>query len=607
MNPGVCTWSAALHDRIKPRQHILLEPEVRYAPWIKEFMDERPGSQWLPRDGYRWDTYTKLFFPETCGKKEKYPTIDPKYVPPEEGVNPDILFTGNLSMRKGDLLVAQFLNTCALGGWVQKYGRVRFIVWVQDATKVRYLPRAANGRGRATVITEAACRVQEIVSSGEVMTGKGYPKVRVEADANGGLFIEEMPPLPGTIPTGRPPLPEGARKYKKKKEKKENKCIPLTLAECEAALDRVERSRYDIALADEIEREINDQPKSPRGRRKTKVETGTKKARRPAFSPQVLLLRLRLTRLKKVLEERESDPQNLTPRELRRQQDIEKYLTKFFDKPKEGRRWIPEMEYPDWFYRGNTERIGKLATDIMRTGKRSTSVGLSDPAKMLEALERPEEVNPPQVSDEGVKNYKEYEERWGRKDLAVSEWLSADDEIHMLQNKLLQYHQREFDPVIGKAEENYWPAVLPPLLLPPSLILTNYLQTNTALLDFTPTLMDPWFRCEDPAVSSFRWDQFNWLLRLLFTVRAQSISFALSNVLPGGENILEWVDKEQVTIKPTRRVRTLTVKELLEVAKAWDRWPFRGEADHLNEYFEHVEDKGPAAGRPKVRSVARRG
>lgn len=84
------------------------------------------------------------------------------------------------------------------------------------------------------------------------------------------------------------------------------------------------------------------------------------------------------------------------------------------------------------------------------------------------------------------------------------------------------------------------------------------------------------------------------MLRNLFGLRAHSISAALSTLVPGGENILAMYDEEAGggKIDPLQRTRTLTTKQLIELTKAWNRWPFKVASAHMDHIVDpHPEDK----------------
>lgn len=56
--------------------------------------------------------------------------------------------------------------------------------------------------------------------------------------------------------------------------------------------------------------------------------------------------------------------------------------------------------------------------------------------------------------------------------------------------------------------------------------------------------------------------------------------------MPGGEHALSEVDEVAAggKIDPKERPRTMTVKQFVEVVKAWDKWPFKEEGAHLDEH-----------------------
>ena len=75
-------------------------------------------------------------------------------------------------------------------------------------------------------------------------------------------------------------------------------------------------------------------------------------------------------------------------------------------------------------------------------------------------------------------------------------------------------------------------------------------------------------------------------------LRASSVSSALRTLAPGAENILADLPAHQ-RILPTRRVRCLEAHDLVNLAMAWTRWPFR---DPDSQFEKRIEDSGSLRG-----------
>jgi len=152
LNLGI--FSAALHERLQPKQHTLP------PPW-----------------------------------PDKFPRPDIRTTLSSEDVNADLLFVGYMGKStKSDRLVAQFITCCALGSWIQRYGRVRFLLWVTDSIRDRYLPRSIAARVRPAAMVEAIIDITEIAASDKIRKGKGFPKLPVIN--RGNVHVEEKKPAP---------------------------------------------------------------------------------------------------------------------------------------------------------------------------------------------------------------------------------------------------------------------------------------------------------------------------------------------------------------------------------------------------------------------------
>lgn len=106
-----------------------------------------------------------------------------------------------------------------------------------------------------------------------------------------------------------------------------------------------------------------------------------------------------------------------------------------------------------------------------------------------------------------------------------------------------------------------------------------------SLLEMVPKVPHPFLSPPTPLERESNWLTFEWLLRHLFMLRASSVSSALRSLAPGAENILADLPADQ-RIPPTRRVRCLEAHDLVGLAMAWTRWPFR---DPGSQFENHIE------------------
>ncbi|EPS39144.1 hypothetical protein H072_7059 [Dactylellina haptotyla CBS 200.50] len=145
-NPGYGIYSKALNDAVKPKKHILLEPEAVFKPFLDRVCTHE-SFEFVNKDLYMWSTVDDLIAKGLL-------TTQP--VPPEEGVNKTLIITGVLHKDvKGDRFMAQILDNIGKKDWLFKFGRVKCLLWIDDDQVARYIPRTFGRRNRAAVLAQA--------------------------------------------------------------------------------------------------------------------------------------------------------------------------------------------------------------------------------------------------------------------------------------------------------------------------------------------------------------------------------------------------------------------------------------------------------------------
>jgi hypothetical protein len=148
-------------------------------------------------DGYEWSAYEQLF----SGDEYPEPIFEPGFIPPrpkkvpvEEGLNTDLLFVGNITrIADSQRVTSQLLQTCFVGSWLQHFGRVRFLLWMNEVDKERMLPQAVQARARPSVIADTVADLTEIASSGTKRHGKGFSTNKLPATQGAVLTDAEIP------------------------------------------------------------------------------------------------------------------------------------------------------------------------------------------------------------------------------------------------------------------------------------------------------------------------------------------------------------------------------------------------------------------------------
>ena len=176
MNPGAGLWSSKLHDAIKPRSHILFEPDFKlYQPFLQPLLDQK-GSKYklIPKSGILWDNLNLVKSRDYLPNQELLQKGDPRL----EKSNDSLLFIANLGhypskIYQGfssisSLMVHQLLSAARTHSIFQEYGLVRMLIWMRDKEKKVVHPRVITHRRKFAIEAEVSCEtLSEIAGSDE--------------------------------------------------------------------------------------------------------------------------------------------------------------------------------------------------------------------------------------------------------------------------------------------------------------------------------------------------------------------------------------------------------------------------------------------------------
>ncbi|CAZ82702.1 unnamed protein product [Tuber melanosporum] len=619
MNPNLGVFSAALHERLQPKQHILLEPEEFYGDRMREFQKTYKNSWYIPLDGYDWNTYNQLFsdnpppppWPDNFPKPRIQATTSP------DDVNSDLLFVGHMGKsEKSERLIAQFINCCALGTWIQQYGRVRFLLWVPDSIKDRYLPRSIASRARPAASAEAVVDITEVASSNVIRTGRGFQKLpeinpdNVEVEEKRLTSIkpqerkvkikkklvirqkmveDEIKKLVAELCPGLTPTTRGRPK---KLPSKEQKKLEETRARVRELVEAIRNEEPILPASIPCKERVTVLNRCDEIRRRFEHKKGAEEEAEKI--PEKENKRKWKLRVPRAPGRPRKLPKQGEPPSIAQIEAIEDKIMNY-----QG-LWIQGMEHPPWYYKNDKAEIRKLALEMATL---HPALGV-DPKQVLQpedvyetamgaggsppngdaAVQEPSatsasETNwssqqPGKTDSMGGKGdkdtaevWEEYAERWARRHEVKARAQSRDDEIYAVRNRLLNIHNREYEPLPIKPAEDFFPDI------------------PMSLLEITPKKPHPFFSVPNAHERENNWLIFVWLLRHLFVLRASSILNALRSLAPGAENILEHLPADE-RIPPSKRVRCLGTIELVNLAMAWKRWPFKDP----DTQFQHIEE-----------------
>lgn len=134
---GEGVFSSMLNYELKPQKHIIIEKNPTAANiWrnriqlLENETKHKENFELLPRDGYDWITYKKLFEDGHVSDEFK----------PRDRVHDELLLVANLTTPKaGESLFAQWMMCCGYKNWIHKYGNVRMICFVPLVTAQKFL------------------------------------------------------------------------------------------------------------------------------------------------------------------------------------------------------------------------------------------------------------------------------------------------------------------------------------------------------------------------------------------------------------------------------------------------------------------------------------
>lgn len=158
INPGPCIWSSKLHKHLKPRTHLLLEPDTVYKQFYEPLLQKKNSKyKLIPKHGVIWETLDSLG--EHLPHQELLLPGDPRQNAP----NNTLLFTADLGhlfpaiygfKNMSHLFLHQLMSACRNHSLFYRYGLVRMLIWMDDRDKMILCPRTVSSRTKFAVELE---------------------------------------------------------------------------------------------------------------------------------------------------------------------------------------------------------------------------------------------------------------------------------------------------------------------------------------------------------------------------------------------------------------------------------------------------------------------
>lgn len=154
--PGPSQHSAIFQNIFNPKQYVLMDSRPDFVKFIQ---DNFAGTnmELYQRDPYEWSSYTDMI------EKEK------RFVPSRQSrdkIHNQFLVMANLTGMIGEGLFMQWLSCIGNKNWLQRFGRVKMLVWVPEATAHKVLARPGSLiRAKCSVVTEAFTDTKLVATS----------------------------------------------------------------------------------------------------------------------------------------------------------------------------------------------------------------------------------------------------------------------------------------------------------------------------------------------------------------------------------------------------------------------------------------------------------
>lgn len=213
INPGLGIFSSKLHERLKPRTHILLEPDHdMYQPLLQPLVDA-PDSKYrlVPKSGLVWGHLETVLSKHYLPFQEAFVKDEPRLEQPNDtllvvanlGFYPKKSYRGFASLST--LVVHQFLSAVRSHSLFQRYGHVRMMIWLSDEERGVIIPRAIAHRRKSAIEAGISCeKISEVASSTQ-----DIGSVRREHDLDldtGRKVLNKMEESGVGVPNGRESL-----------------------------------------------------------------------------------------------------------------------------------------------------------------------------------------------------------------------------------------------------------------------------------------------------------------------------------------------------------------------------------------------------------------
>jgi transcription factor 1 len=562
LNPGPGVWSSALHDFLKPRTHILMEPDhASYKPLLKPLLDAEGSTyKFIPKSGVIWSSLQEALSPELLPCQKTLDHGDSRLEEPNHtlllvanlGYNPRKPYRGFLSLPS--LVIYQLLSAARSHSLFHKYGLIRMLIWVDDEEKRMVLPRNIVNRRKGTIEAEVTCSdIVEVASSTDA-AGTFLRDHTIDLESSIAV-LKRMKEVGIKTPQGRlGPLQIEATEGMSSSPKAE----PKKKREFYKDLEDLERRFAAGEFSMLMDTPGKCVPSESLNKRRRSLQTSE-------WTHMATLISREKTAQKKGKDFAYKEELHQL-RERFAAGEFQKYPSPEVEMLADGRRRRAPETSP---YSPEFQRLQYLRRRSKSEGKRERiAQTLCEDYDAIMSMRRELLNLEGSAADSLLQEINERFDLW-REEFALikNDQDTSSVVCNMLDNRsvysqdppVLFWDRRKAEPLRTDPDE-FFP------------------RTGMALLDFQPRSMWPVLRENFPA----NYDVFEYIISNLLILPTQSVRQGLTSLAPGA---FDWLIPECPSITdPNKggnpdldlmRVRCLSQEMYKEIIEAWMRWPFR--------------------------------
>ncbi|KAL5121050.1 hypothetical protein ACEQ8H_000899 [Pleosporales sp. CAS-2024a] len=181
INPGAGVWSQKLHEFLKPRTHVLLEPNPDlFSPFLGPLLNA-PDSKYklVKKDVTMFESYHQLVNEDIFPQQVRKTSEDPN----SQELNTTLLVTGSLMWDPRlpglafDTMSKQMYFQFCLAAWtnqvIHAWGPVRTLFWVETEEFHNMIAKAPTYMQKSNRLLEMIQDIQTVVTSERGHRGKG--------------------------------------------------------------------------------------------------------------------------------------------------------------------------------------------------------------------------------------------------------------------------------------------------------------------------------------------------------------------------------------------------------------------------------------------------